>query len=240
MSSSNSNERISSNIYLVNFFIYCPLLCEKEGQVGKRKIFFSTFCLFYPGGKKNSLFYTGGRRARATSSNRWLLWRFSEIYWVSRSSNNSRKLKLFSTFQNFWFRWIVRKCSFQKDSFTFSQSWKWNLFCDGKIKFDSIRLEIVSFVFQDVEHSGNRTKERWKICHRILRWIRERSNYSSRSQIVLSILRCQSVNVPVRWITFFFSNFFQLQYGTMSSIIEAGGIEELRNLLKKYFDRVKK
>lgn len=28
-----SNEENSSDIYLLDYFIYCPLLCEKEGQV---------------------------------------------------------------------------------------------------------------------------------------------------------------------------------------------------------------
>lgn len=29
----SSNERNSSDIYLIDYFIYCPLLCGKEGQV---------------------------------------------------------------------------------------------------------------------------------------------------------------------------------------------------------------
>jgi hypothetical protein len=28
-----SNERNASDIYLIDYFIYSPLLCEKEGQV---------------------------------------------------------------------------------------------------------------------------------------------------------------------------------------------------------------
>ncbi len=33
---------------------------------------------------------------------------------------------------------------------------------------------------------------------------------------------------------------FKLQHGTMSTIIQQGGVEELRNILKQHFDKVKK
>lgn len=34
------------------------------------------------------------------------------------------------------------------------------------------------------------------------------------------------------------SKYFKLQYGTMSTIIQNGGVEELRNVLKQHFDKV--
>jgi hypothetical protein len=40
---------------------------------------------------------------------------------------------------------------------------------------------------------------------------------------------------------YFLKNFFfKLQHGTMSTIIQQGGVEELRNILKQHFDKVKK
>jgi len=39
---------------------------------------------------------------------------------------------------------------------------------------------------------------------------------------------------------YFFFLLFKLQHGTMSTIIQQGGVEELRNILKQHFDKVKK
>ncbi|CAF4313750.1 unnamed protein product, partial [Rotaria sordida] len=36
----SSNERISSSIYLIDYFIYCPLLCEKEGQEDRKILYY--------------------------------------------------------------------------------------------------------------------------------------------------------------------------------------------------------
>jgi hypothetical protein len=36
----SSAERISSNIYLLDFFIFCPSLCEKEGQEGRKILYY--------------------------------------------------------------------------------------------------------------------------------------------------------------------------------------------------------
>jgi hypothetical protein len=38
---------------------------------------------------------------------------------------------------------------------------------------------------------------------------------------------------------FFFNLIFKLQHGTMSSLIRQGGVEELRNVLKQHFDKVR-
>jgi hypothetical protein len=36
----SSNERNSSDIYLVDYFIFCPLLCEKEGEEGRKILYY--------------------------------------------------------------------------------------------------------------------------------------------------------------------------------------------------------
>ncbi|CAF0807914.1 unnamed protein product [Adineta ricciae] len=37
---STTTERISSNLYLVEYFVFCPLLCEKEGQEGRKILYY--------------------------------------------------------------------------------------------------------------------------------------------------------------------------------------------------------
>ena len=79
---STTTERISSNLYLVEYFVFCPLLCEKEGQVWFESIvMFDRIILL--GRKKNSVLLSRWYRYWSSNTKCWILWRFSEIYRVN-------------------------------------------------------------------------------------------------------------------------------------------------------------
>ena len=67
-------ERVSSSVYLVDYFIYCPLLCEKEGQVKQIDDNDDNIrCNNDLGRKKNSLLLSIRCGSRSTNSNSWIL-----------------------------------------------------------------------------------------------------------------------------------------------------------------------
>ncbi|CAF3916666.1 unnamed protein product [Rotaria sp. Silwood1] len=161
----STNERIPSSIYLIDFFIYCPLLCEKEGQE-ERKILY-----YYP----------------------------SDI-------NLDRQIRTIGYCEG-----LVQFT----ETFGFDDPCETVHFQKTRLLFHKIENDICIAMTLHIP-----VIERKKDDKFITDYLDENIN----DRIMLPILKMSY-------------RYFILQHGTMSTIIQHGGIEELRNVLKQYFDK---
>ncbi|CAF4532770.1 unnamed protein product [Rotaria sp. Silwood1] len=161
----STNERIPSSIYLIDFFIYCPLLCEKEGQE-ERKILY-----YYP----------------------------SDI-------NLDRQIRTIGYCEG-----LVQFT----ETFGFDDPCETVHFQKTRLLFHKIENDICIAMTLHIP-----VIERKKDDKLITDYLDENIN----DRIMLPILKMSY-------------RYFILQHGTMSTIIQQGGIEELRNVLKQYFDK---
>lgn len=161
----SSNERTASSIYLVEYFIFSPLLCEKEGQEGRKILY------YYP------------------------------------SDTDIDKQ--------------IRTVGYSEGLFRFTETFGFEDSCES-VHFEKTRL-----LFHKVENeiyiamsihipSYERKKED--------KFITEYNDENVNDRIMLPILKMSY-------------QYFILQRGTIASLIQLGGVEELKNVLTQHFDK---
>jgi len=159
-----STERVSSNSYLVDYFIFCPLLCEKEGQEARKILY------YYP----------------------------SDVDFDRQ----------------------VRTVGYCEALVKFTETFGFDDPCDS-VHFQKTRL-LFHKVEQDICLAMTihvPVIERKKDDKLIEEYYDENIN----DRIISPLLQMSY-------------HYFSLQNGTMASVIERGGLEELRRILKKHFD----
>ncbi|CAF0741220.1 unnamed protein product [Rotaria sordida] len=161
----STTEHNSLNVYLANYFIYCPLLCEKEGQE-HRKI----------------------------------------LYYYPSNVDIDRQ---------------IRTIGYCEGLIQFTETFGFDDQCE------CVHLQKTRLLFCKVEHDICLTMtlnvpnmERKKNEKSIIEYYDEHIN----DRLMLSILKMSY-------------RYFVLQHGTMSSLVQPNGIEELKNILKIYFDK---
>ncbi|CAF3176587.1 unnamed protein product [Rotaria sp. Silwood2] len=161
----STNERISSSVYLINYFIYCPSLCEKEGQEDRKILYYYPFDV-----------------------------------------NLNRQIRTIGYCEG-----LVKFT----ETFGFDES------------FETVHFQKTRLLFHKVENDTCIAMtlhipviERKKDDKLLTEYYDENIN----DRIMLPILKMSY-------------RYFVLQHGTISTVIQHGGVEELRNTLKQHFDK---